>query len=400
MEPKITNVFPPISKEHPVSGEPAMGCWYTEEEVEALTRVMRECADWRVGFHPAPEVNEFEEAFARYCGVNHAFACTSAGTGLDLAMMSLDLEPGDEVISQVMTFPGTHTSIIGQGGTPVLAELDPVTFNIDPADVERRITPRTRAILSVHDHGLASPIHELEEVAARHSHPKHGPIKVIFDSARACGAGYKGTKVGKGGAMTVFSFHTQKLLTTLGEGGAVTTDDPDVYKRIRANGNWGGPGVWGTNYRMSKLQAVVGMVQLRRLDEMLERRRDRAHKLTALLAKRVPELQLPTEPEGYYHTYYGYFCLLPKELGGAKRDALLEWMPANTGVGLVLMNPPTYRSRPDLIGKYGFKNEDFPVSYDLATRFFCPPMHALFTDADLEHIADSLRAGIDYISRL
>ena len=400
MQQTIPTGFPPISVEHPVPGEPALGSWYTEEEVDALTAAMRQSMDWRVGFRPNPQVDEFEHAFASYCGAQHAFACTSAGTGLDMAMMALDLQPGDEVISPVMTFPGTHLSVLGQGGTLVLAEIDPKTFNIDPADVERRITPRTRAILAVHDHGLAAPIDELEEVAARHPHPKYGPAKVICDAARACGAGYKGTKVGNKGWMTVFSFHTQKLLTTLGEGGMVTTNDPELYRRIRAIGNWGSPDQWGTNYRLSRLQAVVGLVQLKRVDYMLERRRDRARKLMALLAERVPELTLPEEPEGYYHTYYLLCCTLPAELGGAKRDALCEWMPQHTGVGLVVGNLPTYRYKHTIIHKLGFKDSDFPVSSAVADRFFSPPLHPLMTDADLEYIADSLRAGIDYIKSL
>jgi len=400
MEHVIPIGFPPISKEHPARGEPPFGTWYTEEEVEAVVRVMRNSMDWRVGFGPNPEVPEFEEAFAKYCGVDYAFACTSGGTALDMAMMALDLEPGDEVISPVSTFPGTHTAIIGQGGTLVPAEIDPKTWNIDPEDVERRITPRTRAILCVHDHGLSAFVDDLEDIARRHPHPKYGPPKVICDAARACGAGYKGTKVGKKGWMTCFSFHTQKLLVTLGEGGMVTTDDPEAYERIRALGNWGSEKCWGTNYRMSKLQAAVGKVQLQRLDFTLERRRDRAFKLLDLLAKKVPELTLPMEPPECYHTFYLVCCMVPPEFAGEKRDALLKWMPENTGVHLVVANPLTYHSPGRILHKMGFKDEDYPVSAHACSRLFCPPMHPLLTDDDLEYIAEALRAGMDYIESL
>ncbi len=396
----IPTGFPPISVEHPAPGEPALGSWYTEEEVEAVVGVMRECMDWRMGFRPTPEIPQFEEEFARYCGAEYAFACTSGGTALDMAMMALDLEPGDEVISPVATYPGTHTAILGQGGTLVPAELSPVTFNIDPEDVERRITKRTRAILAVHDHGLSAPIDELEEVARRHPHPKHGPAKVIGDAARACGAGYKGTKVGKKGWMTLFSFHTQKLLVTLGEGGMVTTDDPAAYDRIRALGNWGSQTQWGTNYRLSKLQAVVGRVQLRRLDYMVERRRDRAQRLLALLTERVPEVILPIEPEGYYHAWYLMTCLIPPQYGREKRDALAKWMMENTGVGLVVGNMPTYRYPGRILNHLGLSDADYPVTADIGDRMFAPPMQALLTDADLEYIADSLRQGMDRIESL
>mgnify|MGYP005850191333 CR=1 FL=1 len=400
MDKTVPSGFPPISKKHPAPAEPLMGSWYTEEEVQALVSVMRQSMDWRVGFGPKPQVQEFEEAFAKYCGVDYAFACTSAGTALDMAMMALDLEPGDEIISPVATFPGTHTCIVGHGGKLVPAEIDPKTFNIDPADVERRITPRTRAILAVHDHGLSAFIDDLEEIARRHPHRKHGPAKVIGDAARACGAGYKGTKVGKKGWLTCFSFHTQKLLVTLGEGGMVTTDDPEAYERIRALGNWGSEKYWGTNYRLSKLQAVVGKVQLERLDYMIERRRDRAHKLLALLRKKVPELVLPTEPPDCYHTYYLMCCMVPQELAGKGRDMLLEWLPENTGVHLVVGNPPTYRYKWTILSRLGFTDADYPVSANAAgDRLFCPPIHPLFTDADLEYIADSLRAGLDHVQK-
>jgi len=396
----VPTEFPPISKEHPVPGEPSLGTWYTPEEVEALLEVMASSMDWRVGFHPQPEVGEFEKEFAAFTGSNYAFACTSGGTALDMAMMALDLEPGDEVISPAATYPGTHTSIIGQGGKLVLAELDPVTYNLSPEDVERRITKNTRAILVVHDHGLSAPIDELEEVAKRHPHPKHGPAKVIGDAARACGAGYKGTKVGKKGWMTLFSFHTQKLLVTLGEGGMVTTDDPEAFDRIRALGNWGSEKYWGTNYRISKLQAAVGLVQIKHLAEKVEKRRANAWKLLDLLAKRVPEIVLPTEPEGYYHAWYLMTCMVPKEFAGEKRNALLKWMPENTGVGLVVGNQPTYRYPGRILHHMGFSDADFPVTADIGDRMFAPPMHGLLTDADLEHIADSLRAGMDYIAKL
>ena len=398
MDTTIPTGFPPISKEHPAPAEPSFGTWYTEEEVEALVRCMRESMDWRVGFHPNPPVREFEEAFAKYCDVEYAFACTSAGTALDMAMMALDLEPGDEVISQVATFPGTHTAILGAGAKLVPAEIDPATFNIDPADVERRITSRTRAILAVHDHGLSAFIDDLEDIAKRHPHPKHGPAKVIGDAARACGAGYKGTKVGKMGWMTLFSFHTQKLLSTLGEGGMVTTDDPEAFERIRALGNWGSEEHWGTNYRLSRLQAVVGKVQLERLDFMLERRRDRAHKLLDLLRRKTPEITLPTEPPDCYHTYYLVCCMVPEEMSGQGRDALLEWMPENTGVHLVVGNPPSYRNVRWMLPKLGFTDADYPISAAACDRLFQPPMHPLLTDADLEYIADSLRAGLDAVA--
>src|SRR6056297_69703 len=140
--------------DRPYPGLPPLGGWFTDEEIDALMECVRDSMDWRTGFS-GPEIGQFEEAFAEYCGVEYALALNSCGTGLDIAMMCLDLEPGDEVISPAITFRATHHAIIGQGGTTVMAEIDPETFNIDPASVEARMTPNTRAILAVHNNGLS-----------------------------------------------------------------------------------------------------------------------------------------------------------------------------------------------------------------------------------------------------
>jgi len=179
-----------MSRDYP--GLPPLGGWFTEEEVRTLNECLQDSMDWRKGFS-GPEIAQFEQAFAEYCGVDHAIALNSCGTGLDISMMCLDLEPGDEVISPAITFRATHHAVLGQGATLVMCEIDPATFNLDPDDVEGRITPRTRAILAVHNNGLSASMDDLHEVAVRHPHPKHGPAKIIGDAARGCGADYKGT---------------------------------------------------------------------------------------------------------------------------------------------------------------------------------------------------------------
>ncbi|MCK4323072.1 MAG: aminotransferase class I/II-fold pyridoxal phosphate-dependent enzyme, partial [Armatimonadetes bacterium] len=266
-------------------GEPMLGGWYTEEEIDAVVRAIRSSMDWTVGFgFYCDEIVEFEENFAEYCGTEHAVSITSAGAGLEMAMMALDLQPEDEVISPAINFPAADYSIIGQGAKLVFCEVDPETLCADPADVEKRITPNTRAINVTHMNGLSADMDALLEVAEGNPHPQHGPLKVVGDAARACGGGYKGTKIGKKGWMTVFSFHTMKLMTTLGEGGMITTDDPDLHERLRAIRMWGvGTDGWGANYKMTKIQAAVGLVQLRRLDEMNARRYEMARQRTELL---------------------------------------------------------------------------------------------------------------------
>ena len=178
-------------------GEPNLGGWFTEAEVNAVVETLRESMDWTVGFGPNPKViEEFEKAFAQYCGAKYAIATNSGGTGIDMAMMCLDLKPGDEVICPAINYKSAHLAILKQGGKVVFCDIDPKTLNLDPADVEQRITPKTRAIFPVHMNGFPVPLDELLDIAERHSHPKYGPLKVISDAARSCGGTHKGEKIG------------------------------------------------------------------------------------------------------------------------------------------------------------------------------------------------------------
>lgn len=343
----------------PWQGEPMLGGWYTEEEIEAVVGTIRDSMDPLVGFgFFCEEIVDFENAFAAYCGTEHAISITSAGAGLDMAVMALDLEPGDEVIVPAINFKAAHYAVIGQGGQVVLCEADPQTLNADPADVEKHITPRTRAILATHMNGLSADMDALLEIAQRHPHPEYGLPKVIGDAARCCGGGYKGTKVGKKGWMTVFSLHTMKLMTTLGEGGMITTDDPDLLLKLRALRQWGVEmsedlevargkrGTqdmgWGSNYKMSRIQAAAGLVQLRRLDEMIAPRVKLARQRTEML-KHIPELTLPYEPPDCEHVYYLYNILVPKEWTGEKRNRVMQLLKDDYGVDTVVANPPSYQ---------------------------------------------------------
>ena len=377
--------------------EPMLGGWYTEEEIEAVVKAIRNSMDWSVGFgFFCDEIVEFEERFAEYCGTKYAVSITSCGAGLDIAMMTLDMKPGDEVIIPGTNYFGGHYSIVGYGGKIVLCEVDPKTFCADPADVEKRITPRTRAILVTHMNGLSADMDALIEVGERHPHPQYGPIPVIGDVARACGAEYKGTKVGKKGWMNVFSFHSMKLMTTLGEGGMITTDDPELYQRLRAIRMWGAEtDGWGGNYKMTRIQAAVGLVQLRRLDEMNAARYERAQQRTELL-KDVSELTLPSEPPGYKHSYYLYTCMVPREWAGEKRDRVMEMLRDDYGVGCGVLNPPAYETRPFV--RQHTLGQKLPLSEELGARLFCPSLHPLMSEEDNEYIAAAIADAVDRVA--
>jgi len=381
--------------DRPFRGEPHLGGWYTEAEVETIVNTVRASMDWHEGFgFMVEEILNFEREFADFVGVKHCFSINGAGTGLDMAVMALELEPGDEVIVPAINFKAAAMSVAGQGGQIVWCEVDPRTFQADPEDVERRITPRTRAIFPVHMNGLSAPMDDYFDIAERHPHPKHGPLKVIGDAARACGGKYKGERIGKKAWMTVFSFHTQKLMTTLGEGGAVTTDDDGIVERLKQIRQFGGADGWGTNYKMTKVQAAVGSVQLRRLDGMLEKRRQVARDRTKML-EGVPELTLPYEPPDCEHTFYLYTCLVPVEWAGEKRNQLTKIMMEDYGIGTIVANAPCYQTQEYL--RKVTAGQDLPRSDELGARLFCPSIHPLMTKEQNEYICAAL---IETVERL
>ena len=381
-------------------GEPQLGAWYTEAEVEAAVKAIRDSMDWHYGFgFHVEEIEQFEKAFAEYCGTKFAVSLCTASVGLDLAMMCLDLEPGDEVICPSLNFPASPLSILGQNGKLVLCEVDPRTFNCDPEDVERRITKNTRAIYPVHMNGLSAPMDDLLDIAERNPHPKHGPLKVIGDAARACGGGYKDTKIGKKGWMNVFSLHTMKLMTTLGEGGMVTTDDPDVAKRLRSVRQWGGElQDWGSSYKMTKVQAAVGSVQIGRLDEMLALRKQRAHERLAML-EGIPELTLPYEPPECDHTFYLFTLLVPDSWRGEKREKLFKILKDDYAVGTCVANPPVWQGRPYIEGHTQGQHETLPVSVAIAERLFCVSLHPLLSEEQNAYISAALWEAVERVRK-
>jgi len=376
--------------------EPLLGGWYTEEEVEAAVKAIRDSMDWHVGF-TGDEIKEFEKTFAEYIGTKYAISINGAGTGLDMAMMCLNLKPGDEVICPAINFKAAHLAILGQGGKLVFCEVDPKTLNVDPDDVEKRITPRTRAIFPVSLCGLSPPLDDLLEIAENHPHPKYGPPKVIIDAARCCGAEYRGTKVGKKGWMTIFSFHTMKIITTLGEGGMITTDDPEVAKKIIAWRQFGsGIGGWGTNYKMTKVQAAVGLVQLRKIDEIVAHRRKIAFQRNELL-KDVPELTLPYEPPDCKHVYYLYPILVPPDWAGEKRDRLEKMLVEDYNVGCFDADARLYKRDQYIIEHT--KDQRIPISDEISERILCPSLQGFMSEEENTYICAAIVDAVERIKQ-
>lgn len=374
-------------------GEPDLGGWYTEDEIDAVNIAIRESMDWTVGFKPHDQIREFEQEFATYTGAKYALAVNGAGTGLDMIMRSLNLKSGDEVVSCALNFPGTHLSIIGHGGQLVLAEPDPATLNICPQDLERRLSDRTRAIVVTHMNGLSADMDAIKEVISNHV-IRSQPIKIIVDAARACGAAYRGLKVGSHGDATVFSFQRKKLMTTLGEGGMIVCNEYDTWAALDAMRSFGKGFTWGTNYKLTKVQAAVGRVQLRRLDSMNDARILRANERSRTLRGRTA-CKLPSQPDGYRHVFYLYCLILPEELRDDGRTDLIRRMRTDFAIECKIANGPTYKEN-DLIAS-ATNGQALQVSEDIGGRVICLPIHPLMTGEQDNYLCDAFVEAISEV---
>ncbi|HWE60776.1 MAG TPA: DegT/DnrJ/EryC1/StrS family aminotransferase, partial [Chloroflexota bacterium] len=284
--------------------------YITEDEVQAVAAVVR--AGWLL---QGPQVAAFEEALAYYVGARHAVATTNCSAALHLALAAWDIGPGDEVIVPSYGFIAVAHAVVHTGATPVFVDIDPRTCTMDPGAVETAVTPRTRAVIPVDQHGLPADLHAILLIADRYG------LHVLEDAAPALGATVLGRRVGAISPATCFSFHAHASITS-GEGGMITTDDGALAARLRmlrAHGaalpdpmhlhaNALAPDDYdaaGYNYRLTDIQAAVGLAQLKKIDWILERRRTLGERYTRLLAD-LPGLTLPHVPSGLSHVYQSY----------------------------------------------------------------------------------------------
>lgn len=326
----------------------------------------------------------FERAFADWVGVRHAAAVSSGTAGLHLLAHLAGAGPGDEVITSPFSFVASANCALYTGADVVFADIDPATFNLDPAAVEAAITPRTKAIVAVHIFGLPCRIEEIRAIADRHG------IAVIEDAAEALGARRQGRMVGTTGSPAVFAFYPNKQMTT-GEGGIVTTDDDEVHAAILSLRNQGraDAGQWlahdrlGWNYRMDDLSAAVGLAQVERLDGILARRAEVADRYTALLA-RVDGVELPVEVPGDTRSWFVYTVLLDPAVD---RDAVIGLL-AERGIASKPYLPaihlqPLYR---DL----GHRPGELPACEAVSARCLALPFFGALTAEQQERVAAEL----------
>ena len=328
-----------------------------------------------------PRVRDFEAAFAAWCGAKHAVATSSGTTALFLALLAHGIGPDDEVVTPSFSFIASANCAVYVGARPVFADIEPDTFNLDPAEVERRLTPRTRAIVAVHLFGQPCALDAMVDLAAR----RH--LVLIQDACQAHGAEWGGRKLSAFGT-ACYSFYATKNLAT-GEGGMITTDDDEVAARARLLREHGSPRrYWhetlGYNARMMDLQAAIGLAQLPKLEARNRQRRANAAALTARLAGCAHVVTPAVRPEAT-HVFHQYTV----RLKGLDRDAAVGRL-AQAGIGAGIYYPipihqqPVYRNR-------GY-TDHLPCTEAASREVLSLPVHPALTAAELERIADAVLA--------
>lgn len=343
-----------------------------------------------------PRVAQFTEALKTYFDAPYVLPLTSATAGLHMALLALNLEPGDEVITTPLTFAATLNTIVLAGGKPVLVDIDPNTLNMDMNRLEDAITERTRVIMPVHFAGLSVDLDPLYEIANQYG------IRVIEDAAHAIGTEYKGKRIGSVGDTQVFSFHPNKNMTT-GEGGCVVTRDSalaDQVARLRFHGmdrqafnRYGKSGsqdyeivLPGYKFNMADIQAALGIHQLNELEGFIARRNELAERYQEALSD-WREWSLPGRPDyEHKHAWHIYSPRINEDVTGMNRDEfMLAMKEKNIGTGLhyrAVHLYPYYRQA------LGFKPGDFPHAEEVCERIVSLPLFPSMTDADHDRVLD------------
>jgi len=364
-----------LKREIPIA-KPVLG----KEEEEAVKKVLQSGI-----LTQGKKVKSFEETFANYIGVEHAVAVTNGTSALDIALKTLRIGLGDEVIVPAFSFIASSNCVLFQGAKPVFADIDQRSFNIDPSDVNEKITAKTKAIITVHLFGQPAQMEELKEIAQDHG------ILLIEDAAQAHGAEYKGKKVGGLSNISCFSFYATKNMTT-GEGGMITTNNGELAKTAYLLRDHGQTEkyhhtILGYNYRMTELSAAVGLVQLKKLDKLNKKRRKNAGMLTNGIEK-IPGLTPPYVEEYAKHVFYQYVVKVEEDYP-LERNELADHLE-KMGIGVAIHYPtPIYRQ--PLYHKLGYDKMICPMAEESCKRVLSLPVHPSVNEEDIQYILDVLK---------
>jgi len=330
-----------------------------------------------------PAVSSFEQDFAAFCHSTDAIGVNSGTSALHLALLAAGVRPGDEVITVPFTFVATVAAIEYAQARPVFVDIEPTYFTMDPAKIERAVTPRTKAIVPVHLYGQPADMDAIRDVADRHR------LIVIEDACQSHGSEYKGRRCGSMGLLGCFSFYPGKNLGAYGEGGAIVTSDPALATKVRLLRSWGEEVRYehkhrGFNYRMDGVQGAVLGVKLKYLEAWTEARRSHAAEYTRRLTGTAASA--PTERPASRHVYHQYVVRVPER--DAWRAALTE-----AGVQTGVHYPIPVHLQP-AYADLGYSSGDFPIAEQAAAEVLSLPMFPEMTDQQIESIAIVFRAGV------
>jgi len=363
----------------PVSSEPIpmIAVDIADADIDAVVRVLRS-GMLAQGAHVA----FLEERFAASTGADEAIACANGTCALQLAYAPL-IKPGDDVLCPSWTYIATASMIVAAGANPVFCDADPATYNIDVADAERRITPKTTAIAVTHLYGAPVDIDAVQTLADRHN------LRVIYDAAQAHGATYRSRGLGAFGDAVTYSFYATKNMTT-GEGGMVTVNDADLARQVRLLRSHGETQKYthdliGFNYRMSDVEAALGCSQLDRLDTSTKRRQANAALLDEMIGA-IPGLTPPAVADGAEHVYHLYAVRMDLDAFTVNRDEFVEALRAE-GVQCAVHYPKPVHRQP-VFSEYA--DVDLPVCDALAKTLFCIPVQPKLTEAQIALVGAAL----------
>jgi perosamine synthetase len=351
-----------------------------ESDIEAVVAVLR---SGRLAL--GPQAIEFERRMAEYVGVKHAVATNSGTAALHLIVKALGLGPGDEVLVPAFTFAASVNAILYEGATPVFVDIEPLTYNLDTEDLERKITARTKAVMVVDVFGHPAEWDELLRLAQKYR------LKIIDDACEALGAEYRGRKVGQFGDAAAFAFYPNKQMTT-GEGGIVTTDSDEIAGLCRSlrNQGRGEMGAWlehdrmGFNYRLDEMSAALGCSQLGRLEGFLSKREGVARMYT----ERLRDCPLVEPPAGRPHVLRSWFVYVVTLAVGVRRDRVMHELAAKEVPTRAYFSP--LHKQPYVRQLLGGADFSLPVTESVAARTIALPFHNNLTPAEVEHTTTCL----------